>query len=160
MRRVLKTTGSVYLHCDPTAEHYLKLVMDAIFGRRNFRNEIIWKRTTGKGAPTARKTFGNGTDTILFYSNSNSYSFNMPKVMPDKAPEFAHIDENGSYRAVTPLLGDKLIGDSYFEWRGHNPVNGWRISKEKLENLHVRGSFTTILPESHTANNMNTNIKV
>ena len=139
MRRVLKTTGSIYLHCDPTAEHYLKLVMDAIFGRKNFRNEIIWKRTTGKGAPTARKTFGNGTDTILFYSNSNSYSFNMPKVMPDKAPDFPHIDENGSYRAVTPLLGDKLIGDSYFEWRGHNPVNGWRISKEKLENLHVRG---------------------
>ena len=139
MRRVLKPTGSIYLHCDPTASHYLKLLMDAVFGRKNFRNEIVWKRTTGKGAPVARRTFGNGTDTILFYSNSNATTFNMPKVMPDKAPKFKHIDENGHYRAVTPLLGDKLIGDSYFEWRGRNPVNGWRISKEKLEDLHVRG---------------------
>ncbi len=138
MRRVLKKTGSIYLHCDPTASHYLKLVMDAIFGRKHFRNEIVWKRTTGKGAPVARKSFGNGTDKILFYSKSKVTTFNMPKVMPDKVPKFPHIDKNGRYRAVTPLLGDKLVGDSYFEWRGRNPVNGWRISKEKLEDLYLK----------------------
>ena len=136
---LLSEEGSIYVHCDSTASHYIKVTMDAVFGRENFRNEIVWKRTTGKGASSARKTFGNGTDTILFYSKSNSYNFNMPKVMPDKVPKFTHTDENGRYRAITPLLGDKLVGNSYFEWRGHNPVNGWRISKKNLEALHVRG---------------------
>ena len=51
LSRILKPTGSVYLHCDPTASHYLKLVLDGVFGKENFRNEIIWKRYTGTETP-------------------------------------------------------------------------------------------------------------
>lgn len=70
LRRVLKPTGSVYLHCDPTASHYLKLLMDAVFGARQFRNEIVWKRTHAHGSS---KRYGPLHDTILFYSCSDRY---------------------------------------------------------------------------------------
>ena len=73
IRRVLKPTGSVYLHCDPTMSHYLKLVMDAIFGKGNFRNEIIWhyRRWTGKA-----KRFQRLHDVVFFYVGSSEYTFN------------------------------------------------------------------------------------
>ena len=67
MRRVLKDTGSLYLHCDPTASHYLKVLLDAIFGGEYFRNEIIWKRTSAHNDP---KRYGNNCDTLLYYSKS------------------------------------------------------------------------------------------
>lgn len=73
MRRVLKDTGSIFLHCDPTASHYLKLLMDAIFGVDNFRNEIIWHYKTGG---ISKKWFGRKHDNIYFYSKSNKYIFN------------------------------------------------------------------------------------
>ena len=63
MHRVLKPTGSLYLHCDPTASHYLKIVLDGVFGKENFRNEIIWKRTSGH---SDAKRFGSVHDTIFF----------------------------------------------------------------------------------------------
>ncbi len=77
LRRVLKPTGSIYLHCDPTASHYLKIVMDAVFGPRQFRNEIIWKRVHPiKGnAGQGSKFFGPNTDTILFYAKSDASKF-------------------------------------------------------------------------------------
>ena len=73
LRRVLKPTGSLYLHCDPTMGHYLKLIMDAVFGRRNFRNEIVWhyRRWTGKA-----KRFQRLHDTVFFYTASGDYTFN------------------------------------------------------------------------------------
>ncbi len=70
MERILKPTGSIYLHCDPTASHYLKLLMDAVFGRNNFRNEIIWKRTNTKG--DARRNLPKNHDTLLRYSKSDN----------------------------------------------------------------------------------------
>ena len=73
LRRVLKPTGSIYLHCDPTMSHYLKLVMDAIFGRRNFRNEIVWAYT-GPGSPGARQ-FNRKHDTLLWYSHGGGVDF-------------------------------------------------------------------------------------
>jgi site-specific DNA-methyltransferase (adenine-specific) len=75
LHRVLKPTGSLYLHCDPTASHYLKIVLDSIFGPNNFRNEIIWKRSTSHG--NVSRAFGSLTDTILFYSSdSGKYVWN------------------------------------------------------------------------------------
>ncbi|MFN8565486.1 MAG: DNA methyltransferase, partial [Anaerolineae bacterium] len=68
LHRVLKPTGSLYLHCDPTASHYLKLILDTIFGGENFRNEIVWKRTSSHN--DARR-FGNIHDTIFYYSRSS-----------------------------------------------------------------------------------------
>jgi len=76
MRRVLKPTGSIYLHCDPTASHYLKLLMDAIFEPKNFQNEIIWSYRTG-GA--TKRRFGRKHDTIFFYTKSDKWLFNAIK---------------------------------------------------------------------------------
>ena len=73
MRRLLKSTGSLYLHCDPTASHYLKLLMDGIFGRANVRNEIVWRRT---GAHGRAKRWGPIHDTLLFYSATGTYRWN------------------------------------------------------------------------------------
>lgn len=73
LRRVLKPTGSIYVHCDPTASHYLKVVMDAIFGPEFFRNEIIWKRANAHNDP---KRFGRITDTILYYCKSGNNIWN------------------------------------------------------------------------------------
>ena len=76
MRGILKPTGSIYLHCDPTASHYIKIMMDAIFGHKNFQNEIIWSYRTGG---VSKKRFARKHDVILFYSNSKTFTFNLPK---------------------------------------------------------------------------------
>ena len=76
MYRVLKPTGSIYLHCDPTASHYLKIVMDCIFGKSNFRNEVVWSYRTGG---TSKRYFSKKHDIILFYSKEDAYIFNQQK---------------------------------------------------------------------------------
>lgn len=73
LQRVLKPTGSIYLHCDPTASHYLKMLMDAVFKPINFRNEITWKRTS---AHSDAHRFGANVDIILFYTKSDLYTWN------------------------------------------------------------------------------------
>ena len=74
LHRVLKDTGSLYLHCDPTASHYLKLVLDAVFGFGNYRNEIVWKRTFAHG--NVSRGYGDVTDTIYFYSKTKGFVWN------------------------------------------------------------------------------------
>ena len=76
MRRLLKPTGSIYLHCDPTMSHYLKIVMDAIFGRKRFLNEILWLYKTGG---TSKRWFGRKHDDILLYARTKEYTFNQLK---------------------------------------------------------------------------------
>ena len=76
MWRVLKSTGSIYFHCDPTASHYLKLLMDSIFGARSFRNEVVWFYKTGG---VSKRWFGRKHDTVLFYTKSDKYTFNLRK---------------------------------------------------------------------------------
>ncbi len=103
MRRVLKNTGSVYLHCDPTASHYLKQLMDSVFGALNYRNEIVWKRFNFHADA---KRFGRVSDTILFYTKSDQYQFN-----PQRAPfsreyvqsKFRHRDEDGRLFRLSDL---------------------------------------------------------
>ncbi|MCL2339031.1 MAG: HNH endonuclease [Proteobacteria bacterium] len=72
MHRILKNTGSIYLHCDPTASHYLKILMDEIFGKNNFRNEIVWRYQTGG---VSKRWFGKKHDIILWYTKSDDYAF-------------------------------------------------------------------------------------
>ena len=84
MRRVLKSTGSLYLHCDPTASHYLKLLLDAIFGRAQFRNEIVW---CYGGRGMARRWFQRKHDILLFYSKKDRYMFNTTGASRPVAPE-------------------------------------------------------------------------
>ena len=142
IHRIVKPSGSVYLHCDPTMSHYLKLLMDAIFGRRNFRNEIIWRRTTGtKGTRGPTKTLGTVTDTLLFFGRAE-HIITIPRVREksDGMRPFKHRDERGVYRAVADLYGDAALHDCpKYRWRGHEPAHGWRVSKANLEALHQAG---------------------
>ena len=122
MRRVLKPTGSIYLHCDPTASHYLKTMMDAIFGRENFRNEIVWKRTTSKKKQARR--FGSVHDIILFYSKSKDFIWNnllLPHD-PSYVQEAYSKDDNngrGPYRlSGLTQAGWRRGGESGMDWRG------------------------------------------
>ena len=98
MHRVLTPNGSIYLHCDPTASHYLKCLMDTIFGEDNFRNEIVWQRTN---AHNDGKQYGRVHDTILFYSKSSRTVWNPVYTAHD--PEYIkrayrHQDERGPYQ--------------------------------------------------------------
>ncbi len=96
LHRVLKETGSIYLHCDPTASHYLKILMDGVFGTMAFRNEIAWKRTSGHN--DAARQFGAVTDSILFYTKGNNYPFNVQYVPYSQsyiATFYVHSDPDG-----------------------------------------------------------------
>ncbi len=121
MRRILKDTGSVYLHCDSTASHYLKLLMDSVFGRRYFRNHISWKRTS---VHNSAKRWGPNLDSILFYTKSDQFIWNNVRQPydPDYIDKFyRYEDENGRYR-VGDLTGAGLRhGDSGKSWRGVDP---------------------------------------
>ena len=97
MYRVLKPTGSIYLHCDPTASHYIKACMDAIFKKKNFRNEIVWRKYAGRKNNATRK-FSTQSDSIFFYVKSNK-AFFQPVYLPisekEIEKEYRHRDENG-----------------------------------------------------------------
>ena len=139
MKRVLKNTGSIYLHCDPTASHYLKILLDAIFGAKNFRSEIIWRRT---GSHLARR-YSPIHDTILFYSMSDQYLWNYPKrpYMKGHVEEYFVKDERG-YRSQyygNVLTGSGLRkGESGQPWRGVDPSakgRHWAIPKALIEDI-------------------------
>lgn len=122
LRRVLKPTGSIYLHCDPTASHYLKTIMDTIYGSDNFRSEIIWRRT---GSNNAAKRFGPMHQTIFYYVKSNKAHFH-PVPAPYTKNYIEHFftdqDERGKYQSVA-LTGPGIrAGDSGLKWRNYNPT--------------------------------------
>ncbi len=97
MRRLLKPDGSIYLHCDPTASHYLKLLMDSVFGKANFRNEIVWRKYSGRKSNAKRK-FPTQQDTILFYAASKNAAFSPVYIpMPEKeiSKEYRFVDSDG-----------------------------------------------------------------
>ena len=96
MQRILKPTGAIYLHCDQTASHYLKLLMDAVFGFEHFRNEVVWRRTTGvKGTRGQTKTLGSVTDEVLFYAKSPAHTIQIPRVFEETKGmrKFKHKDQ-------------------------------------------------------------------
>lgn len=99
MKRVLKDTGSLYLHCDPTVSHYLKLLLDTIFGHAQFRSEISWKRTFSHNDS---RTFGNVRDVILFYGNSdiNTGSVRVPLNNEYVQKFYRYEDSVGRYAAI------------------------------------------------------------
>ena len=136
LRRVLKPTGSLYLHCDPTASHYLKLLLDAVFGHDKFRSEIIWKRTS---AHSAAVRWNDVHDTILFYSVSDTYVWN--RVLIEHSDEYAsrykNEDARGRMWADYNLTGPGIRhGDSGAEWRGFNPTakgSHWKVNLSTVE---------------------------
>ena len=102
LRRVLKVTGSIYLHCDPTASHYLKMLMDAIFGATNFRNEITWKRSDAHSdGKQGSKHYGRIHDILLYYSKGTAPKFNsLYNPLPESTVEkwYRHVEENTGRR--------------------------------------------------------------
>ena len=130
MQRILKPTGSIYLHCDPTASHYLKLVMDKLFGNKNFRAEIIWKRHNAHND----KLYGTIHDTIFYYSQSD-------KGIPDdvrvplskkRLKNYRYSDDRGKY-SIGDLTGSETRnGESGQPWRDFNPTahkRHWAVAK-------------------------------
>ncbi len=102
MKVILKSTGSIYLHCDPTASHYIKALMDAIWGHGNFRNEIIWRKYGGY-KNTAKKKFTTETDTLLYYTKSDAFTFNQVfRPLSNRVihSEYKHVDEDGRKYAI------------------------------------------------------------
>lgn len=147
LHRVLKPTGSLYLHCDSTASHYLKLVMDAIFGASNFRNEISWKRRVGMSSAVHESNrFGTCTDTILFYAKSErslflpQYNKDSPEYREYIEERFTMTDEDGRKFQATSLVNPALRPNLIYEYKGYKPpTNGWMITKEKMEQWDKEG---------------------
>lgn len=141
MKPILKPTGSIYLHCDPTASHYIKVMMDGIFGHQNFRNEIIWKRTS---AHSDSKRWGAVHDTILFYSKGDRFTWN-PVYLPHDPKyvekQYRFTDARGRYRmheiVRTASMGERP--NLVFEYKGYTPEWGWRRIKPKIEALDLDG---------------------
>ncbi len=134
--RVLKDTGSLYLHCDPTASHYLKIILDAIFEVKNFRNEIIWKRSNGH--PLSIKKFESITDTILVYGKSQEVYFSsvtQPLDIETIERDYKNKDEFGFYQNID-LTGGKGGGkESYLPFKGKLPAKGRAWAPPRLDKL-------------------------
>jgi len=109
LHRVLKPTGSLYLHCDPSASHYIKIVLDGIFGRENFRNEIIWKRSHAHNdGKQGSAHFGRITDSILFYTKSDKTIWNRQYTPYDPeyvARDYRHMDADGRRYRISDIKG-------------------------------------------------------
>ena len=126
MRRVLKPTGSIYVHCDPTASHYLKLLMDAVFGREAFRNEIVWRRRHGTFSQvhTANK-FGVCNDNILFYAVSptahftTQYTFDEPDYEAYLEKAFRHRDPTGRLYRIDNLANPAPRPNLMYDYKGY-----------------------------------------
>ena len=121
MKRLLRPAGSVYLHCDPSAGHYIKVMMDAIWGHENFRNEIIWRRT---GAHGRARRWGPIHDTLLFYTKSDSYKWNRVYQEYDADyldTAYKHRDKHERYQTVLLTGPGARTGNSGAPWRGIDP---------------------------------------
>ena len=141
LHRVLKPTGSLYLHCDPTASHYLKLVLDAVFGVARYRNEIIWKRTSAHA--DASVGYGDVTDTIFFYAKGDRSIWHRQfKPLSDEhIPEkYGSIDEHGRRFTTRDLRSPSPRPNLTYEYKGFRPhPNGWSISRKLMERYDAEG---------------------
>jgi DNA modification methylase len=142
LRRVLKPTGSLYLHCDPTMSHYLKVMLDATFGAERFCNEIAWQRA---GAKNDSLRYGRCHDTLLFYAVGKTHAWNyqyMPFDQKSIVKNYTHVEPGTGRRYRRgDLTAGKPGGDTDFEWHGMHPYKGrhWAYSREKLDQMEAEG---------------------
>ncbi len=140
IHRVLKDTGSFYLHCDPTMSHYLKTVCDIIFSAKGFINEIIWKRSYGHG--DSRRSLGRSHDAILFYTKSEKFILN--RFFHEHEEKyinsfFKHKDERGTYK-LENLTSPNPRPNLIYEYKGYpSPEKGWRVKLERMKELDEQG---------------------
>ena len=138
LRRVLKPTGSIYLHCDPTAGHYLKILLDTVFGHRNFKNEVIWQRTPSKGLMTRR--LPNNHDVIIGYQSSELATWNLDSTFvpydesdldPKTAGKYGNRDLDGRRYQLSDLTNpNRNRPNLTYEFLGVTKV--WRWTKERM----------------------------
>ena len=136
MKGLLRSTGSIYLHCDPTASHYIKVMMDAIFGHANFRNEIVWKRTT---THSDSKTWSRVADTLLFYTMGKKFTWHLPYTPHSDEyirSKYRHDDGDGRVYMLDNMTSPNPRPNMMYEWKGFPfPEKGWRYSKETMSRL-------------------------
>ena len=141
LHRVLKPTGSIYLHCDPTASHYLKIVMDTIFSTENFRNEIIWKRSTSHN--DAKRKFADVSDTLFFYSKSKEFYFSVrykPYSEEYISKFYRYVDKDGRRYRLDNSRSPSPRPNLVYDYKGYKPhPNGWSISLEKMKQFDAEG---------------------
>lgn len=151
LRRVLKPTGSLYLHCDPTASHYLKLLLDAVFGPEHFRTEIIWKRTGAHSdSKQGRKQHGRVHDVLLFYTKSDEWTWNPQHVEYDDeyvSGHYGNVEAGTGRRYQLDNLtgpGGAAKGNPSYEVMG--VTRHWRYSREKMAQLIAEGRVVQTKP--------------
>jgi site-specific DNA-methyltransferase (adenine-specific) len=146
MHRVLKDTGSLYLHCDPTASHYLKIVLDGVFGAVNFRSEIIWKRTSSHG--NVGKAFGDNTDSLFYYTKTDAFVWNqLYAAYSEKHVQgkFASKDEDGRRYTTSDLRNPGVRPNLQYKYKASNGIvyephpNGWAVSEEVMRRYDEEG---------------------
>ena len=151
IHRILKPTGSLFLHCDHTANGYLRQLLDAVFGSDNLRNEIIWERAAGraKGSQHAPRTLGVDTDTIFWYAKSRDAVFHgvySTLTEAEMQKRFPHQDARGRYHTNVPLFCQPSMGarpNLCYEYNGvRNPhPSGWRVSRDRLAEMDANGEI-------------------
>ena len=153
MHRTLRPAGAVYLHCDYTANSYLRMLFDAVFGKDNLRGEVIWRRAGGraKGSQHPRKTFGTDTDTILFYAKSPAARLAdgaRPLTEAEEQDRFPLAEEGTGrrYNTDVPLFSSPSMSprpNLCYTYRGvSNPhPSGWSVSRDKLAEMDARGEI-------------------
>ena len=145
LHRVLKPTGSLYLHCDPTASHYLKILLDAVFSKENYRNEIIWKRSNPKSLGS--RNFSNASDTILRYTKTSAYLFHQPYEAHDEGyveKAYRYKDDKGRYRLLPLLNPNDNRPNLTYEFLGVTRV--WRWTRERMQNAYEEGLVVQLKP--------------
>ena len=150
LHRVLKPTGSLYLHCDPTASHYLKILLDAVFGPEQFLNEITWRRyRRPKGSQHKSRRYGRSSDIVLFYSKTGNHQFNADAIRTPLSDDeitarYTQEDAHGPFMSGPLLRGDSMgpRPNLVFEFEGFTPgPAGWRMTKAKLKALKEAGDI-------------------
>ena len=146
MHRVLKPTGSLYYHIDGVMAHYIKIVLDIIFGRDNYRNDVAWKRTFAHNDPNQ---YGRNKDNLLFYVKTGDYTFNTHYTPYDQSyidSAFTHWDKRGRYQLV--VLTGPNVNSKDPEYKGYHPSKSgkgrsWSVPKRVVAKLTPREDLTT-----------------
>jgi site-specific DNA-methyltransferase (adenine-specific) len=151
LHRVLKPTGSFYYHCDWHASHYVKVMLDQIFGENEFQSEVIWKRTSAHS--NATQNYAAVHDVVFYYSNGERPTWNRAYQPYDPeyiAEHFVHKDPDGRLFRRVDLVNPARRPNLVYEYKGYKPhPNGWKVTKEKMEQLDREGRL--FFPKKGTA---------
>lgn len=140
LRELLTANGSIYVHCDANRGHYIKCLMDEVFGVGNFRNEIIWKRTSARADSN---TYNHVHDTIFFYTRSDSFTWKKQFTEHSDAylkSKYGNVDKHGRHYQLDNITSPNPRPNMTYVWKGFPPPeNGWRYSKERMAELDAEG---------------------